>query len=46
MLGNVTLLIYDVLKVDESLSFAVYIMNTPVRKGHDDILLNFITVTI
>jgi hypothetical protein len=46
MLGNVTLFIYNILKVNESLSFTVHIMNTPVTGGHDDILRDFITVTL
>lgn len=43
---NATLFIYDILKVDESLSFYVHIMNTAVTGGHDDILRDFITVTL
>jgi hypothetical protein len=46
MLGNVTLLIYEILKVDDSLSFTVHVMNTPVTGGHFDILRDFITVTV
>lgn len=46
MLGNVALFIYDILKVDDSLSCTVHIMNTPVTGGHGDILRDFITVTI
>jgi hypothetical protein len=46
MSGNVKLVIYDILKVGESLSFTLYIMNTPVTGGHDDALRDFITVTV